>query len=118
MANFSRGLPRWAVLGLSAAMFCLMPPEFVARGPDICLWRNLFHLNACPACGTTRALCAFFHGQFALALSFNYNVLITAPATLLMLAKDALEEIRRRRKTHRAQEQPRLQLVEFPLRIE
>ncbi len=101
MANFSSGLPRWAVLCLGVVAFCLMPPELLARGPDHCLWRNLFQLNACPACGTTRALCAFFHGQLALALSFNRNVLITAPSMLLMLCKDALDEFRRHRILHR-----------------
>jgi hypothetical protein len=68
--------------------FTLVPPEILARGPNLCVWRSLFHLAACPACGSTRALASFFHGQFAAALGFNRNVVITAPALLTLAARD------------------------------
>jgi hypothetical protein len=94
---FSSGIARLPVLLLTLTLFGLIPPENLARGPDLCLWRHLFHLAACPACGTTRALAAFFHGQFTQALSFNLNVLITAPALLILLAADLLHFLRRYR---------------------
>jgi hypothetical protein len=94
---FSEGIPRWLVLTAALAAFCLVPPETLARGPDLCLWKHLFHLAACPACGSTRALAAFFHGQFAEALAFNLNVVVTGPGLLVLLALDTLRMLRRRR---------------------
>ncbi len=85
---FSEGIPRPAVLLTALATFCLVGPETVARGPDLCLWRHLFQLSACPACGTTRALCAFFHGEFARAVAFNRNVLVAAPTLLSLVGVD------------------------------
>ena len=91
MAIFCRGIPRWLVLLAALGMVTAVPPEVLARGPDLCLWKHLFHIAACPACGTTRALAAFFHGRFADALAYNRNVLVTAPLLFGLLAKDALE---------------------------
>ena len=101
MAILSKGIPRLAVLLAAIAAFCLVPPEILACGPNICLWRHLFHLAACPACGSTRALAAFFQGRFADALTFNRNVLVTAPTLLALAALEtfrALRGIARRRR--------------------
>ena len=88
MARFSwKALLRLAP-GIALAAFCLLPPELVSRGPDLCLWRRLLHLAACPACGSTRALAAFFHGRFGEAWAYNANVLVTAPLLLVLAAKD------------------------------
>jgi len=95
MAIFAKGLPRWAVVLTVVGTFVLVTPERFAQGPDLCLWRHLFHLAACPACGSTRALAAFFHGRFAAALGFNRNVVITAPALLALLARDLVHLLRR-----------------------
>jgi hypothetical protein len=92
---FAKGIPRWLVLTAALAAFCLVPPETLARGPDLCLWKHLFHLAACPACGSTRALAAFFHGQFAEALAFNLNVVVTGPGLLVLFALDALRILRK-----------------------
>ncbi|MBZ5565645.1 MAG: DUF2752 domain-containing protein [Acidobacteriia bacterium] len=93
--QFSQGIPRWALLLVAIAAFCAIPPEFFARGPDVCLWRHLFHLAACPACGSTRALAAFFHGRFAEALAFNRNIVVTAPLLLSLLGLDLYHLARR-----------------------
>jgi hypothetical protein len=95
MAIFSKGIPRLAVLLAAITAFCLVPPEILARGPNICLWRHLFHLVACPACGSTRALAAFFHGHLAQALAFNRNVLATAPLLLGLSALDTSRAFRK-----------------------
>ena len=63
MAIFSKGISRLLVLSVAVAAFIMVPPEVLARGPDVCLWKHLFHLAACPACGSTGALAAFFHGH-------------------------------------------------------
>jgi hypothetical protein len=77
------------VLSLALAVFVAIPPEMLARGPDICLWKHLFRLAACPACGSTRALAAFFHGHLAQALAYNRNVVVTGPLLLVLWAQDA-----------------------------
>ena len=95
MAGFCQGVPRWAVLTLAVAVFVVVPPEVWARGPDICLWKHLFHLAACPACGSTRALAAFFHGHLAQAMAFNRNVLATGPLLLGLWLLDLAQGFRR-----------------------
>lgn len=92
---FAKGLPRLAVLVPVIAAFCLIPPDLLARGPDLCVWRHLFHLAACPACGTTRALAAFFHGDVARAWRFNHNVVITGPGLILLFGLDAVRLLRK-----------------------
>jgi uncharacterized protein DUF2752 len=75
-------------LMLALAGFCLLSPETLAHGPNLCLWRRLFRLASCPACGSTRALAAFYHGRFAEALAFNRNVVVTGPLLLVLAVRD------------------------------
>ena len=86
MAIFTRGIPRLLILLAALAVFCLVSPATLGEGPDLCVWRNLLDIPACPACGSTRALAAFFHGRLTEAWTFNPNVAITAPSLLIMLA--------------------------------
>lgn len=95
MPIFAAGIPRLITAVVAVAAFSLVAPEAIARGPELCLWRNLFRLSACPACGTLRALAAFFHGRFTEALNFNRNVVITAPALLAILLTDTLHGLRK-----------------------
>jgi hypothetical protein len=95
MALFSRRVLRLLALGVVLTGFCVLPPEIISRGPDLCLWRHLLHLAACPACGSTRALAAFFHGRFGDALAYNRNVLVTAPLLIGLAAKDAFSVLRK-----------------------
>ena len=95
MALFCRELPRRLALGIVLTGLSVLPPEALSRGPNLCLWRRLLHLAACPACGSTRALVAFFHGRFGDALAYNRNVLVTAPLLLALAAKDALSVLRK-----------------------
>ena len=88
MALFCHRVPRLLAVAIVVAGFCILPPEALARAPDLCLWRKLFHLAACPACGSTRALAAFFHGRLGDALAYNRNVLVTAPGLIVLAAKD------------------------------
>jgi hypothetical protein len=90
MALFSRGVPRWFAVGIVLTGFCVLPPEVLSRGPDLCLWRHLLHVAACPACGSLRALAAFFHGRFGDAFAYNPNVLVTGPGLIALAAKDAV----------------------------
>src|SRR6516164_1180890 len=94
MPIFANGLPRWPVLVVALGAFLLLPPQRFAHGPDLCLWRHLFHLAACPACGSTRALAAFFHGHFAAALAYNRNVVITGPGLVLLMILDVASALR------------------------
>lgn len=88
MPAFARGLPRVLIVGGALLGLCLVRPEVLDKGPNLCLWRHLFHLAACPSCGSTRALAAFFHGRFHHALTYNRNVVVTAPTLLGLLIKD------------------------------
>jgi hypothetical protein len=95
MTIFANGIPRWAVVLTAVGVFLVVPPDRFAHGPDLCLWRHLFQLAACPACGSTRALAAFFHGRFAAAVAFNRNVVVTAPVLLALAARDLFYLLRR-----------------------
>ena len=94
MAVFCKGMSRWIVLSLAVAVFVAVPPEVLAQGPDICLWKHLFRLAACPACGSTRALAAFFHGHFAQALAYNRNVIVTGPLLVGLLLHDVFSALK------------------------
>jgi hypothetical protein len=96
MAGFSTGVSRWMVLSLALAVFVAVPPEVLARGPDLCLWKHLFRLAACPACGSTRALAAFFHGHLAQALTYNRNVVVTGPMLVGLLLRDVISGLEAR----------------------
>lgn len=95
MPIFCARIPRLLPVTLAATVFCLISPENFARGPNICLWCHLFHLPACPACGTLRALAACFHGRFSAALAFNHNVVITAPMLAVWLLADTRRGLRK-----------------------
>ncbi|MFB3922089.1 MAG: DUF2752 domain-containing protein [Terriglobia bacterium] len=95
MPAFCQGVPRWLVLSAVAGLLALLPSEALAHGPVFCLWRNLFHLPACPACGTTRALGAFLHGDFSGAVAFNPNVMVTGPLLLALLLLDTGRMLKR-----------------------
>ncbi|HEY6290942.1 MAG TPA: DUF2752 domain-containing protein [Terriglobia bacterium] len=88
MPLFAKGIPRLALLLAALLGLCLVPPQVLDRGPDLCLWRHLFDVAACPACGSTRALAAFFHGHLHQALAYNRNVVVTAPGLLALLGQD------------------------------
>ena len=88
MAIFTNGIPRLFIILTALAVFCSVSSEALSQGPDLCLWRNLLDISSCPACGSTRALAAFFHGRLAEAWAFNPNVAVTAPGLLVMLAYD------------------------------
>jgi hypothetical protein len=95
MALFCHGVPRLLAVGIVVTGFCILSPEALSRGPDLCLWRNLLHIGACPACGSLHALTAFFHGRFGDALAYNRNVLLTAPGLIGLAVKDAFSVIRK-----------------------
>jgi hypothetical protein len=84
------------VLSLALAVFVMVPPQKLAQGPDICLWKHLFRLAACPGCGSTRALSAFFHGHLGQALAYNRNVLVTGPLLIGLLLHDVLSVLKGR----------------------
>ena len=85
MRNFSHDVVRAALALLALGAFCLIPLDTWMRAPDFCLWRRLFHLAACPACGSTRALVSFFHGEWPAAWKYNANVVVTAPSLMALV---------------------------------
>src|SRR5215469_4553354 len=90
MPSFAKGMPRLTALLSAVVSFSLAPPQALAHGPKLCLLSLLFHAPSCPACGSTRALAAFFHGHLAQAIAFNRNVVITGPLLVALLLLDVL----------------------------
>jgi len=74
---------RIALLLAVMVALTVVPPSLVERLPSVCLNHRLF--GWCPGCGSLRALVRFFHGDFAGAVRFNPNVLVTAPLLVLLL---------------------------------
>jgi len=99
MRTFSHEVVRAALVLLALLAFCSLPLGTWMRAPDLCLWRKLFHLAACPACGSTRALVSFFHGEWSAAWKYNANVVITAPGLLALVVSHSLSLWRRIRST-------------------
>ena len=61
-------------------LYCIPIEGF---GFDICIYKNLTGRN-CLNCGMTRAFLAILHGNFNLAMSYNKNVIIVFPYTVLI----------------------------------
>ena len=79
---------RLVTLGGALLTLALVTPEQLEQLPSLCLWHHLFGL--CPACGTLRALSALCHGDFSRALSYNINVVVTAPALAGLFTLDLI----------------------------
>jgi hypothetical protein len=84
MRTFTHDVVRTALVLVALGAFCLIPLDTWVRAPDLCLWRRFFHLAACPACGSTRALVSFFHGEWLAAWKYNANVVVTAPGLIVL----------------------------------
>jgi hypothetical protein len=97
MRRFSHDVVWAALVLLALGVFCLIPLDTWTRIPDLCLWRRLFHLAACPACGTTRALVCFFHGEWPAAWKYNANVVVTAPSLMVLVVSYSFKLWRRLR---------------------
>lgn len=63
------------------------------RLPDFCIWERIF--GYCPADGTTRALQAFFHGEWEQSIQYNLNILCVIPMIVGILVADILKLIKR-----------------------
>jgi len=72
----------------AVAALMVIPTSWVEHGPSLCLIRAIFH--TCPFCGTVRALSHFFHGEFAEAVRWNINVVLTGPLLAALAAKALL----------------------------
>ena len=99
MRTFSHDVVWAALVLLALGAFCLIPLDTWMRAPDFCLWRRFFHLAACPACGSTRALVSFFHGEWYAAWKYNVNVVVTAPGLVALVVSHSLSLGRRIRST-------------------
>ena len=97
MRTFSHDVARAALVLLALSAFCLIPLDTWMRAPDLCLWRRLFHLTACPACGSTRALVCFFHGEWPAAWKYNANVVVTAPSLMVLVVSRSVRLWRKMR---------------------
>ncbi len=90
----SLGSPLGRVVAFSIGISVLV---FVDAGslrfPDFCIWERIF--GYCPADGTTRALNAFFHGEWEQSILYNVNILLVIPMIVGILVVDILTLIKR-----------------------
>jgi hypothetical protein len=65
-----------------------VPPEVLAAGPAVCLFRRSFGIE-CLGCGMTRAVSAAVHLDFARAMDLNRMAAIVLPVLLVWIASPA-----------------------------
>lgn len=83
------------LIGLAAfplLLFCI-PPERIAHGPTVCLFRNLLGTE-CYGCGMMRALFSLLHLDPVAAWDYNRLVVIVAPLLLYLYLKELIGAIR------------------------
>jgi hypothetical protein len=90
----SLGSPLARVVTLSVGISVL---AFVDAGslrfPDLCIWERIS--GYCPANGTTRALTAFFRGEWEQSIRYNVNILLVIPMIAGILVVDIFRLIKR-----------------------
>jgi hypothetical protein len=88
------GSPPARIVAVCAAIVVLSTIDIGSLGlPELCLWEKIF--GWCPARGTTHALNAFFHGEWAAAVHYNLNVFLIIPVAAGMLSADIVRVIKR-----------------------
>ena len=85
--------PLARVVVISAAVILLSTMDVRSwELPELCLWERIF--GWCPARGTTRALNAFFHGDWGSAVRFNLNIIFLIPVIAGMVAVDIVRIVK------------------------
>ncbi|MFR9603646.1 MAG: DUF2752 domain-containing protein [Rikenellaceae bacterium] len=90
MGTNSRSNLGWALTFLCVvAPFVLfvIPADRIYGGETLCLYTHLLG-RSCWGCGITRALYAVLHLDFAEAWSFNKMVVVIAPITIYLWARE------------------------------
>ncbi len=87
-------------ISLSFLFFLVTPTNFFIFMPGLCIFKKfilpfvfrgncptvgVFAFCECPACGMTRAMSSFMHGNFELAWDYNPLVYILIPILLVVL---------------------------------
>lgn len=68
----------FAVLTAGVALAALLPATALDGAPSVCLVRAA-GASWCPGCGMSRALWHAAHGEFELALGYNWRVVLIGP---------------------------------------
>lgn len=81
---------RWIQVSAATAvaMLAVLPPQWVQRGPNLCLVKIVTGLE-CYGCGMTRAVSLLLHGDAAGAMAFNRGSTVVLPL-LILIALSAL----------------------------
>ncbi len=83
------------LLGIAALLtLAVIPTDVLARGPTICVWKNLYGID-CPTCGMTRAFSSVLHGNFTHAFGYNKLVVVFFPVYCGLLLREAARLVRR-----------------------
>jgi hypothetical protein len=84
----------WVLLGIAVLLtLAIIPTEVLARGPVICVWKNLYGID-CPTCGMTRAFSCVLHGKFLHAFAYNKLVVVFFPVYCGLLFREAARLMR------------------------
>lgn len=78
---------RLLLLGTALLILAVLPTELIARGPTLCLFKNVFGVE-CLGCGMTRAIASLLHADAAAALAYNKLVVVVFPLLCALLLKD------------------------------
>jgi len=82
------------LLGIAVLLtLAIVPTEVLARGPTICVWKNLFGID-CPTCGMTRAFSSILHGKLIHAIGYNKLVVVFFPVYCGLLLREAARLVR------------------------
>jgi hypothetical protein len=84
---------RLALLIAAPAVLVFIPFSTLATGPDLCLFKILFH-RECWGCGMTRAFWYVLHGDVRQALAMNWRVALVFPIVTWAAAKTVLADLR------------------------
>lgn len=80
---------RLCLLGSALLILTVLPTEVIARGPSLCLFKNVFGVE-CFGCGMTRAISSLLHADAATAFARNKLVVVVFPLLCAFLLKDLI----------------------------
>ena len=80
----------FVLMGLFLGLLLYLPANFFDQGQSVCLSVVFFDME-CYACGMTRGVMHFIHGDFQAAWEFNKLVFVVVPLVAFLIGKHAYD---------------------------